>query len=94
MGNLGFAINYKKATGINIGTAVLTCAGIALLVPRWGTFEASGAYAFSTTIVGLPWGYDNLLQMQPDQDRIKLAVLVESVSYDGDLEEPINSNLD
>lgn len=70
----------------SLGTALFTCLGIALLVPRLGTFGAAGAYAFSAVIVGLPWATIIFYKMRRDRDRFNPAVLVESVSSDGTFE--------
>jgi len=35
--------------------ALLTCAGIWILVPRWGTFGAVSSYFLSTGVIGLVW---------------------------------------
>lgn len=67
----------------SLGTALLTCAGIALLVPHWGTLGASGAYAFSAGIVGLPWATIVFYRMRRIRDRADPAVLLEPAPTDG-----------
>jgi O-antigen/teichoic acid export membrane protein len=67
----------------SLGTALLTCLGIALLVPRLGTFGAASAYAFSATIVALPWATIIFYKMRKERDRIPPAILVESASSNG-----------
>ncbi|MGB7189020.1 MAG: hypothetical protein WBD10_02680 [Acidobacteriaceae bacterium] len=66
----------------SIGTATVTCLGIALLVPRLGTFGAAGAYAFSAVLIGLPWAAVIFYKMRRHRDRIHDPALLEPVPAD------------
>lgn len=67
----------------SIGTAAITCLGIALLVPRFGTFGAVGAYGFSAVLVGMPWAAAVFYKMRRERDRIQPSRPLEPVSAAG-----------
>lgn len=67
----------------SIGTALLICLGIYLLVPRWGTFGAAAAYVFSAGVVGLPWATVIFERVRRGHRSVDPTVLSELVSADG-----------
>lgn len=69
----------------SIGTAVITCLGITLFIPRWGTFGAAAAYVLGAVLVGLPWAAIIFGRVRRSHSRVDSTELPEPVSSDGAL---------
>ena len=76
---------YKREPFLwqSMGTALVICIAILVLVPRFGTFGASAAYVFGAGLVGLPWAAVIFGKARRNRGCADPAVLTETLAADG-----------